>query len=382
MKKRIAAVLIVLFLPAFLLGNATINDEKTLDEIVAGELENIDLEALEELYELTFTDGKSFSETLNDLLKGKFGEDSESFFGYVKNVIFNNLNSYLPIFAGIVAIVILCSVMQDFKSSGLSEGIGEVISLVGFSAVLILLVPTLTDFFTKTENTIEFIAKTGEIMSPIMATLMVAAGENVSAAMYKPSLLFLTNGIIGVYLKIILPLSGLIAVFSVIAAISPRFRFTKFTEFFGSTVKWIAGLIFTVFGVFMTVRGITAASYDGVSFKTAKYLVSNSVPIAGGFLRDGFDLFMAGSVLIKNAVGVAGLFMIFYRVISPVIEMAVFSLLLKATAAVTESFSFSSVSTLLTSLSKSISYFIMCLLTVGFMFFVVILLIILSAGAF
>lgn len=382
MKKRIAAVLFVLFLPAFLLGNATINDEKTLDEIVAGELENIDLEALEELYELTFTDGKSFYETLNDLLKGKFGEDNESFFGYVKNVIFNNLNSYLPIFAGIVAIVILCSVMQDFKSSGLSEGIGEVISLVGFSAVLILLVPTLTDFFTKTENTIEFIAKTGEIMSPIMATLMVAAGENVSAALYKPSLLFLTNGIIGVYLKIILPLSGLIAVFSVIAAISPRFRFTKFTEFFGSTVKWIAGLIFTVFGVFMTVRGITASSYDGVSFKTAKYLVSNSVPIAGGFLRDGFDLFMAGSVLIKNAVGVAGLFMIFYRVISPVVEMAVFSLLLKATAAVTESFSFSSVSTLLTSLSKSISYFIMCLLTVGFMFFVVILLIILSAGAF
>ena len=382
MKKRIAAVLFVLFLPAFLLGNATINDEKTLDEIVAGELENIDLEALEELYELTFTDGKSFYETLNDLLKGKFGEDNESFFGYVKNVIFNNLNSNLPIFAGIVAIVILCSVMQDFKSSGLSEGIGEVISLVGFSAVLILLVPTLTDFFTKTENTIEFIAKTGEIMSPIMATLMVAAGENVSAALYKPSLLFLTNGIIGVYLKIILPLSGLIAVFSVIAAISPRFRLTKFTQFFGSTVKWLAGLIFTVFGVFMTVRGITAASYDGVSFKTAKYLVSNSVPIAGGFLRDGFDLFMAGSVLIKNAVGVAGLFMIFYRVISPVVEMAVFSLLLKATAAVTESFSFSSVSTLLTSLSKSISYFIMCLLTVGFMFFVVILLIILSAGAF
>ena len=382
MKKRIAAVLIVLFLSAFLLGNATINDEKNLDEIVAGELENIDLEALEELYELTFTDGKSFYETLNDLLKGKFGEDNESFFGYVKNVIFNNLNSYLPIFAGIVAIVILCSVMQDFKSSGLSEGIGEVISLVGFSAVLILLVPTLTDFFTQTENTIEFIAKTGEIMSPIMATLMVAAGENVSATLYKPSLLFLTNGIIGVYLKIILPLSGLIAVFSVIAAISPRFRFTKFTEFFGSTVKWIAGLIFTVFGVFMTVRGITASSYDGVSFKTAKYLVSNSVPIAGGFLRDGFDLFMAGSVLIKNAVGVAGLFMIFYRVISPVVEMAVFSLLLKATAAVTESFSFSSVSTLLTSLSKSISYFIMCLLTVGFMFFVVILLIILSAGAF
>ena len=382
MKKRIAAVLIVLFLSAFLLGNSPISDEKTLDEIVAGELENIDLEALEELYELTFTDGKSFSETLNDLLKGKFGEDNESFFGYVKNVIFNNLNSYLPIFAGIVAIVILCSVMQDFKSSGLSEGIGEVISLVGFSAVLILLVPTLTDFFTKTENTIEFIAKTGEIMSPIMATLMVAAGENVSAAMYKPSLLFLTNGIIGVYLKIILPLSGLIAVFSVIAAISPRFRFTKFTEFFGSTVKWIAGLIFTVFGVFMTVRGITASSSDGVSFKTAKYLVSNSIPIAGGFLRDGFDLFMAGSVLIKNAVGVAGLFMIFYRVISPVVEMAVFSLLLKATAAVTESFSFSSVSTLLTSLSKSISYFIMCLLTVGFMFFVVILLIILSAGAF
>ena len=52
-------------------------------------------------------------------------------------------------------------------------------------------------------------------------------------------------------------------------------------------------------------------------------------------------------------------------------RLTIFSLLLKATAALTESFSFSTASALLTSFSKTVGYFAMCLITVGFMFFIV-----------
>jgi hypothetical protein len=54
----------------------------------------------------------------------------------------------------------------------------------------------------------------------------------------------------------------------------------------------------------MTVQGITSASIDGISIRATKYAISNSIPIVGGFLRDGFDIVIAGSVLIKNAVGI------------------------------------------------------------------------------
>ena len=378
-KKIILLIVIAVFFLSF--GIKTTHAEESLTDIVSEELDNIDLSEIEKMYDDAEIDnGKSFTEVLGDLLGGKLAADKDGFFNYLKKIFLNDLYSFLPVFAGVIGIAVLCSLLQNFKSSYLADGVNEVVFMVGFASVAIILVPQMIRICTATQKAISDIAKIGEIMCPIMATLMVATGSEVSASVYKPSLLFFTNGIIGVYDSVILPIAGLIAVFSAIAVYSPKFKLNKFTDFFASVIKWIVGFIVTFFGVYLSAAGITSASYDGITFKAAKYVVSNSVPIVGGFLKDGFDLVLAGSVLIKNSVGIIGIILVFYKIFTPLVSLVVFSFLLKLTAAVTETFSFSTVSALMTSLSKSLSYFIMSLLTVGLMFFILVLLMILSAG--
>lgn len=384
MKKRIVCFLPIILLVASSFGSIkTAAADESLSDIVSEELEKIDMSELEKIYDETEILGSGgFVYRISSLLDGKFAIDYSGFTDYLKKQLLGDLSVFLPIFTGVIIVALLCSLLQNFKSSYLSDGVGEVVSLVCFSAVAVLLFPQTATFFKNTENTISDIAKTAEIMSPIMLTLMVASGAKTSAELYKPSLVFLTNGVINVYNCIVLPLSVIVTVFSVVAVFSKRFKLRKFTEFFSSVIKWIVGLIVAVFGVYLSAQGIASASYDGISFKAAKYLVSSSVPIVGGFLKDGFDLVIAGSAVIKNSVGIIGLIIVFYKILSLVVSIAVFSLLLKAVAAITEAFDFSCVSALSTALSKGLSYLVMSLLTVGLMFFLVVLLMIISAGSF
>jgi stage III sporulation protein AE len=132
---------------------------------------------------------------------------------------------------------------------------------------------------------------------------MVASGGNVSASVYKPAVAFLSSGIINVILTIVLPLIALMIIFNTLSNFSSSIKLEKFSELGASIIKWIIGLIVAVFGIFLSVQGITSATFDGISIKATKFAISNSIPLVGGFLKDGFDLVVAGSILIKNAIG-------------------------------------------------------------------------------
>ena len=93
-------------------------------------------------------------------------------------------------------------------------------------------------------------------------------------------------------------------------------------------------------------------------------------------------MILAGSVLIKNAVGIAVVVALFYMILSPVLNLAVFSLLLKLTAALVEPISDSRIANFCVSMSKTVTYLTVTLLAVGFMLFVTVLLMIFSANAF
>ena len=165
-------------------------------------------------------------------------------------------------------------------------------------------------------------------MSPIILTLMVASGGNVSASIYTPTVAFLSNGIISIFLYLIMPLVALTFIFNMISNFSSSIKLEKFSAVATSLMKWVIGFILTIFTVFLSIQGITSATFDGISIKATKYAISNSVPLVGGLIRDGFDLIIAGSILIKNVVGITGVFALFYTIISPILTIFVFSLML------------------------------------------------------
>ena len=158
--------------------------------------------------------------------------------------------------------------------------------------------------------------------------------------------------------------------------LSKELKINKFTAFFKSINKWIIGICISVFGLFFTLQGITAATYDGVARRAAKYAIGNGIPIVGGFLSGGFDLAIAGSILIKNSLGSMSIFLMLSVLFEPIVLLLSVTLFLRFTAAVTQPFGDSRISDFLGETADNLHYCTAGLLLTAFLYFLSIMLLV------
>ena len=379
MKKCILLLIPLIIFVAF--TNLKTVKAETLNDNIEKQLENIDFSELSDFFQNNGQED-AFYNNLNSLLKGEYEFSFDGIKNYIINSFISNFKNLTPIFLTVLGIVLICEIFNAIKGNLLSKQTTEIVNLVCVLSVFSLVVVEVIKVFKNTIIIIENIAKLTEIMSPIILTLMIATGGSVSANIYKPTVSFLSTGIVYVFSKILLPIVGLIFIFSILSAISTSIKVDKLSDACSSAFKWIIGIVITIFTVFLSIQGLSSATFDGISFKAAKYAISNSIPIVGGLIKDGFDLVIAGSLLIKNAVGLSSLFCFFYIVISPLLYIFCLSFLLKFFAGVIELFSDVTIPNLLIKCSKTLSHLTAIILVTSLMFFITILLIIISANSF
>lgn len=358
--------------------------EAELMENVDELLSSLDLAELEEyLNDLNeeILSGKSLVERVKELITGDYGVNYSSLLNTVLSFFFDEALSFLPVFALILAVCVFMSIMNAVKGSFLSDGISDVIHYVCFSIVLILALTALIPAISKCQSAAESLRTQIEIACPIIITLMAASGGTVSAAVYRPAVAFLSNGICSVITDVVFPLAILTVALSVAGGISGKLSVGGFCKFFKSVNKWAIGLSVTVFSAFLTVQGITSAGYDGISLRAVKYAISSGVPMVGGMISSGADLVLAGSALIKNSVGAVAVFAIAAAVAGPLVLLACLNLQLRFTAAAVEPLSSDSrISSFLGGMADGLGYFTAGLLTVALMYFVTLILLICSSG--
>lgn len=395
MKKRrklrllVVAVLFIFLLLAFSPVAAFAEDSDNgsgLAESIDELLGKLDLEELEQ-YLKTLTDeekdffGKSsITDKISSIVSGDFRMDYDSFLAAIGGLVFGGVKDMLPVFAVICAIAILCGLLHMFQSSFMSAGTSKLIYFVGYAAILVLILTSMIEVVGDCYGAVRSMQKQMQAVFPILLTLIATSGGSVSVAVYQPAVVFLSEIIVNIISTVVLPVAVMLVVICMVGNMSEEIKLNNFAALFKSINKWVLGISLTAFTVFLTVQGITSATYDGLSFKAAKYAISNSVPIIGGFLSGGFDLMIAGSVLIKNALGSCSLLLLVSAILVPFVQLVVFSLFLKLTAAVTEPVGDGKISGFLTSLSGTVNYFIAGILAVAFMYFITLLLLICSSN--
>ncbi len=245
----------------------------------------------------------------------------------------------------------------------------DMIFLITYASALLPLIGVLIECFSSTKNCIYEMKTQMQLVFPIMLTLIAASGGTVSVAVCKPAVAFFTGTIVTVISSIMLPLTVTIIVLSMASNLTKELKISKFSAFFKSINKWIIGISISVFGLFLTLQGLTAATHDGIVRRAAKYAIGNGVPIVGGFLSGGFDLAVAGSVLIKNALGTLSIFLMISIIFEPLLLLISVNVLLRFPAAITQPFGESRISDFLGETADNLHYCSAGLLFTAFMYF-------------
>ena len=234
----------------------------------------------------------------------------------------------------------------------------------------------------ETSNTVISIKSQMDAIFPILLTLLTAVGGSVSASIYQPAMVLLTNVISGFVTYVLMPIFIFSIVFSIISNLSPTVKLDKFSGFLNSSYKWLMGLVFTIFTAFLSLQGISASSVDGISIRTAKYAIKSYVPLLGSYLSDGMGIILASSNLIKNAVGAAGLFLLLATIISPLIDLIVFMLALKLVAGIVEPLGNKQIANFVSSIAKNLTLLISLIVALSFVYFIMVGLVMCSANIF
>ena len=117
-----------------------------------------------------------------------------------------------------------------------------------------------------------------------------------------------------------------------------------------------------------------------MSVKLAKYSIKNYVPVLGGYVSDGFEIVRASSVLLKNAVGVGGIFIVLQSVAVPLLSLMFFQLLFKFLAGILEPVSDGNLCNFFEEISKCIKYFFALVFGVAIMYIFSIAMVIFTAN--
>lgn len=358
---------------------------KQLEDTTSDALDDLDVGDLEKILDNTqqaarLFGGKSFLEKLASIINGDFADDSTSIWEALINLIFDNILSFLPIIATVIAVSILGGMIQNLKPNFSGKSIGSVVHFVTYGVVVILIFTVITRMITVTTGTIGSIKAQMDAVFPILLTMLSAVGGSVSVSVYQPAMALLASLIINIFTIFLMPLFLISVVLSLVSNLSNNVKLDKFISFINSLFKWVIGLVFTIFIGFASIQGITAGSIDGLSIKTAKFAIKSYVPIVGSYISDGFYIILASSSLIKNAVGACGLLLLVGTILAPIMQLVIFMLALKLMAGIIEPLGDGKIASFVSTLSKNMTMLISMIVAVSFMYVILTGLVMCSAN--
>lgn len=355
------------------------DDGSDLNENINGILDSLDLTLLQRYLNenkdsFLFNYGSTAQEIIAYLVNGNYDIRYSSYIGEILSVLFGNVVTLVPAFAQITAVALICAITSSAEGNILSKTTAKTVKLACYALIVVIIMSMLAGIVSSTIECVNNIKTQIEIITPILITLTVLTGGGNSSAVFQPSALFLSGGAVEIITEFVFPATIAVIIFDVMSKLNSEINFSGTAKLIKSILKWVIGITVTVFSIFITVQSTATSIFDGIFFKATKYLVGSSVPIVGNFLSAGVDMVVSAGSVIKSSVGLFGILLLIGEILQPVVLLAAFSLILKIVGAVVQPMGENALYSLFSDLSTDVDYFIAGLLTVSFMYFLVMML--------
>ncbi len=376
--KYILLIAIFLFLSLFGMSShrfvAANNDnaEDILSSVIFdtyAEIDNIDYSELENIFSnLDVETNLTFEGIVRAAIEGNLDIDANTILSYLFKLLIFNIKKIFPILIIILVVSIICRCLENFSPNIFKDGMADIINFVACGVVVLLLGKIFLGINDVVYTCLSSMQNIINILFPILLTLMTTMGATSSVAIYTPLASIMSAGASNIITTYIYPIYVLSFVLIIISCLTNKIKLDKFIEFLGSAFKWAFGFVFTIFSGVFAIKGISAGKFDSVSIFTTKFAVKNYIPIIGSYISDGFNYVLLSSMLVKNAVGLAGIILLALTILSPIIYVLGVKLLMQLFASLTELIGNSVITSLLSKLSKLLAFPIAIIVGLGFMF--------------
>ncbi|MBQ8771750.1 MAG: stage III sporulation protein AE [Clostridia bacterium] len=359
--------LLILLITVILVNSCGIAYADTIDELtdtVDQTLDGLDFSDIDSVAG-DFID--SVYDKIQQIINGQF-DSAESFWNIFWELLGSSLSNVSAAVVSVGIIMIILGLVKNTSDGLIGKSTQTVISFVGVCLIVSSIVSLLADVYASVFSLMDKHASLSQASFPIMLTLLVANGGNAVSTVCQPSMVIFSSFVIELVKNVILPFSVSSMIFVAVSSISRNIRLNKTASTIQSISTWLLGIVFMFFSAFTTVQGIGASTIDSVSFRAAKFAAKNYVPILGGYLAEGFDMVVASTTLVKNSFGIVCVLAIFLMIINPLSTILATNLSVQILTSVCEPIVDEKYVTMLSKLSKCLSFLGVLVIAVAFMF--------------
>lgn len=310
-----------------------------------------------------------FKESVSRITRGEMEwKPAELFKGLLKH-LFKEVVANFDLLGKLVILAVICAVLQNLVSSFEKSSAAQLTYSVTYLVLITIAVGSFSLAINAGREVVDTMVTFMQALLPVLLTLLVAIGGFTSAAIFSP-VIITTLGVFGTLIKnVILPLLFLAAILVIVSNVSERFKVTGLADLLKGVAMGLMGIFSTIFLGVLSIQGVAGAVGDSVTYRTAKFGVDAFVPVVGGLFSDALGAVISSSLLIKNAIGIAGVAVIGTVMLVPLLKIITLAFIYKLAGALIQPIGNGQIVSCLNGLGNSLLLIFACVATVGLLFF-------------
>lgn len=365
-KKNI--LIVIIFMLLFQIKVYAADGSKTIVDI--SQLENYSKKLQQEA---DYLPDISFSKLIDTYkTTGSIGITFKDFWESLIKFLFKEIVGNSKLLVELLFIGILCAILQNIQNAFEEEGISKIAYYICFLVMVIIIIKSFALSIQIGRQAINSMVEFTNALMPALLVLLAAVGGFTSAATFDPIIMFVLKITSDIIRDLILPMTMFLVVLNIVDNLSDNIKISKLADLIEQINIWILGLIMTAFVAVITIRGSASATLDQVALKTAKFAVDNFIPVVGKCLSDAVSTVAGYSLVLKDAISIAGLIFMIFICIFPLIKIIVVALIYKFVGAIMEPVVDKKVVNCLSAAGSSLTIIFVCVLSVAIMFFIMI----------
>lgn len=372
MKKLITifAILICIF-------GTSISIADTEDEVINSQMDSFNISNfIDEAnkYSNDILKDIDIQELLNNAIKGEL--DTNQLLKNIFPLLGTEIKEALKVMGSILIIVLIHSVLKSISDNLNNKSVAQITYYVQYILIATVIMTNFSSIITLTKEAVGNMISFIQLLFPLLMTLMLASGSAVSVNLVQPIILFIINLISNIFQSIIIPIILVGTALAIVSKISDRIQIDKLSKFLKSSSVWVIGILLTIFVGVLSIEGTLGSSVDGITAKTAKAAVSSFIPVVGKVLGDAVDTVIGCSAILKNAIGIVGVIVVIAICITPILKLAIITIIYHLTAALCEPIADSKIVSLITQMADTFKILLAILCSISVMLIIGITLVI------
>lgn len=284
---------------------------------------------------LSSKDKISFKDYIMKLIQGGNTFSFQQILEDIKTGIKNEIKANLGILTSLISVAIIAAVFTNFSFAFQNNQVAE----TGFYVSYLLLFSILTvSFVGASQIAKEALEAVLSFMKALIPTYFLAVTFSSSATtstVFYQATLYLITFVDLLLIRLVIPLINIYLIISMANNISKEDLLSKLGDLISMIIKWLLKTLLAAVVGFNAIQGLILPVADNVK-KSVLLKAAGAIPGVGDVLGSITESVIGAGVLLKNAIGIAGVVIILVICFVPILKLVITTLIYRISSAVVQ----------------------------------------------